>query len=64
MGIPYLSDARAVWGTERSTALHSALARMEALSPPAESEYIVATWAHYTQALTRRQRLQWPRRAH
>ena len=39
MGIPYLSNSRAMWGTELSTALHAALARMEALSPPAKSEY-------------------------
>ena len=42
MGIPYLSNSRAMWGTELSTALHAALARMEALSPPAKSEYVVA----------------------
>ena len=64
MGIPYLSNSRAMWGTELSTALHAALARMEALSPPAKSEYVVAARAHYTQTLTRKQRLQWPCRAH
>ena len=30
MAIPYLSNSRAMWGTELSTALHAALARMEA----------------------------------